>query len=174
MPKQKSKKKNKKSAFSSNFLGIFFNVLIVLSIWAALPYFLADTVNISGFEYTRATGSLMTNATLKNARYKDQHITITMPEIFIEGAAPFGQGLQFSASEGVANISNKNNEIDAFRLNLDVQPLLTDVKSIEASFLIGEVLMIGSGRFYHFEKNNNRPITFKFFSFDNIFCTKLF
>ena len=159
MPKRKRKKKNQKSVFSAVF-GIFFNVLIIFSLWAALPYFLAGTVNISGFEYMKATGSLMTNATLKNARYRDQHITITMPEISIEGAAPFGQGLQFSAREGVIDISNKNSQIDAFRLNLDVQPLLTDVKSVEASFLLGEVLMIGSGRFYHFEKNNNRPISF--------------
>tara|TARA_Y100000814_G_scaffold291972_1_gene269508 strand:+ start:3198 stop:4004 length:807 start_codon:yes stop_codon:yes gene_type:complete len=160
MPKRKGKKKNQKSVFFSSLLRIFFNLLIVFSLWAALPYFLADTVNISGFEYMRATGSLMTNATLKNARYKDQHIVITMPEISIEGAAPLGQGLQLSASEGTVNISNKDSQIDAFRLNLDVQPLLTDVKSVEASFLFGEVLMIGSGRFYHFEKNNNRPISF--------------
>ena len=117
-------------------------------------------MNISGFEYDSADGTLLTGATLNNVFYRNKNIEIFLPKVEMNGAAPFGDPFQISSTKGKATLSGRVNDLDAINLDLEIQPLITDLKLIQASFMGGEVFVIGKGKIYNFEKDNGSPIAF--------------
>jgi len=157
MPKRKKYKKRVKKT-KKTFLPV--TLLVVFSLWALLPHFLGRGVDISGFEYGSADGTLLTGATLNDVFYRNKNIEIFLPEVEINGAAPFGSPFQISSANGEATLSGRVNNIDAVNLELEIQPLITDLKLVQASFMGGEVFVVGKGRIYNFEKKNGTPITF--------------
>ncbi len=157
MPKRK---KNKKKGPKQKKSLLPFTLITVFFIWAFLPHFLGRSVNLSGFQYESADGTLLSGATLNNAFYRSKNVEIFLPTIHIDGAAPFGEPLEIFSANGSATLSGKSNNLDAISLELEIQPLTTDLKLIQASLMGGEVFVIGSGKIYNFEKNNGAPISF--------------
>jgi len=157
MPKTKKYKKKGKGK-KKNFLPI--TLLTVFFLWALLPHFLGRGVNISGFEYDSADGTLLTGATLNDVFYRNKNIEIFLPQVEMSGAAPFGNPFQISSTNGKATLSGRANNLDAVSLELEIQPLITNLKLVKASFMGGEVFVVGRGKIYNFEKNNGSPVVF--------------
>ncbi len=69
MPKRKKYKKRGKKT-KKTFLPA--TLLVVFFLWALLPHFLGRGVDISGFEYGSADGTLLTGATLNDVFYRNK------------------------------------------------------------------------------------------------------
>ena len=157
MPKRKTSKKRLKK-HKKPFLMILFLIFIIG--WFFLPHIFARGVDIGGFRYESADGNFVMGSTLNNAIYRSNNIEVSLPRVDIQGTGPFGDPLQVSAANGNVKFSGKGNNLDAINLKLEIQPLITNLKKIEVSFLEGEVFVVGKGRIYNFERDGESPLTF--------------